>query len=167
MKQILICLTMCGLLFSSCSKDEGPESNLSNCEIVLDVVDQNGNDLMDPDTPGSIAGNEIWIEYKGETYPLINPIYGKRNPQPGPVALRYKNVGYGTQIHKLVFGEFSPNSGYKAESFVIHWADGTSDTITFDCYILPEKRDNPAVVNRIYLNGNLYSEDNFNLQIVK
>lgn len=38
--------------------------------VEMDVCDKSGNTLLNPDATGSIVGEEMTIEYNGETYPI-------------------------------------------------------------------------------------------------
>jgi hypothetical protein len=70
----------------------------------------------------------------------------------------------------LLFGEFSADTmdGYHGETIEIDWGDGTSDEIKFDLYVTYMKKGAEAAVHRkIWLNGELQSENQLVVEIVK
>ena len=54
--------------------------------------------------------------------------------------------------YRLAFGEFTPEDDFKNESFTLDWGDGTTDEISFDCYITWKDQD-PTVHKKLFLNG--------------
>lgn len=58
-------------MFVSCKDDEGGIIwDIAPVEVLMDVCDKDGNSLLTPDTPGSVVGEEMTIQYEGKTYPI-------------------------------------------------------------------------------------------------
>lgn len=77
LKQIIMALVaVLPLTFMvSCSDDDdgdGPEKgvmwDIYPVDIIIDIVDAQGNNLLDPDVPGNIVGQELTVDYEGKTY---------------------------------------------------------------------------------------------------
>ncbi len=129
--------------------------DFTNYEFFISVINESGENLLDPETKGNLLDGGVWITYKGETYNMkeVQSINTRYLP-PSPLSLRYypKNENNSNSLI-LGFGEFSPTENYKREEFTIHWEDGTNDKIEFDCYIIWEDDCEPEVQKALYLNG--------------
>ena len=87
--------------------------------------------------------NKTYVEHRGTTYPVIqfgDKDFGyhtdeikSRYNMPYPCALRLFRTDKGRYV--LAFGEFGPEEQYKNETFIIHWGDGSSNTISFNLYL--------------------------------
>lgn len=137
-------------------KDDFVLTDSNNYNIRVLVTDASGNNLLDPKTPHNLLKEEIKVIYRGKEFKRMNANQPEtRFNMPAPLALRtrlYTLSGDSDKQFMLVFGEFSP-SGYHDESFTIHWADGTEDTIKFDLYITWESKNDLDVHFTSYLNG--------------
>lgn len=142
--------------------------------VSIDVHNANGDNLLDPDFENNILDNNIHIDYGGEAYPVNERIdeYYTRAIKPHWYGLVLdSHPGYGSG--KLLFGEFGTTNapgGYHGETFSIHWGDGTSDRVSFDLYITWQGRGNkrvPTVHKKLWLNGELQSDNSLLVEIVK
>ncbi|MDR3235237.1 MAG: hypothetical protein LBT48_00720 [Prevotellaceae bacterium] len=148
--------------------------DFANYSVYFNVVNEAGHNLLDTATVGNIVGSNITVDYQGQTFKPES--WDESTPDtkatmPMPLALRVEySDHFGVTL--LSFGEFSPDhhsdnkSGYKGETFIIDWGDGTKDTVKFDLYIT-WKKCNPTVHKSLYLNDKLYPDDSFLITIVK
>ncbi len=149
MKKTLICLLILTLI-CSCSKIW----DYPTYDITM-LVDKEGvGSLLDPDYAENILNDNVTVEYDGQTYEMV--VLDTRANAPRWQGLRVRN-------ENLKFGEFSPEADYRGETFIIHWGDGTSDEVKFDLYVKGRKN----VVQRIWLNGKLASDNSLVVRIVK
>ncbi|WP_294081360.1 hypothetical protein [Proteiniphilum sp. UBA5384] len=133
-----------------------------NYEFFISVVNESGENLLDPETENNLLDGGVWITYKDKTYDIveIQPIE-TRATMPEPLSLRhYPEDEENPRSLLLGFGEFSPTDEHKREEFTIHWEDGTSDKVAFDCYITGSNC-NPKVQKALYLNDKLISNKEY------
>lgn len=124
---------LCVLVGCSKESDEGdmPLGDVFPFSIQIVVQDAAGNDLLDPETPNSIAGNTIKAIYKGEEYIRQSPDTWIPTMTPDPVFWGLR-TGKGEKRYFLSFGEFDSLKAYTDETFYLDWGDGSApDTITF------------------------------------
>ncbi len=151
-----------GALFVFCSC-EPRIWDFNNPDICIFVKNDKGDNLFDADVEGNILDYDITVDYNGETYSISHT----RATHARWLGLRveaYNNILDDTPV--LKFGEFKTTSGsdsYHGEKFTINWGDGTSDEVKFDLYI--QGRHN--VKKKIWLNGELRSENSLDVTIVK
>ncbi len=163
------------LVFTGC--DDGGDNmiwDFNNYDVVVFLKSSDGKNLLDRDTEGNIVGNEITVEYGGETYRLNEP--RTRDNLARWQGLRIENYyGYrgddGTPA--LMFGEFKTSTeGHRGEKFTIDWGDGTKSEITFDLYLTWTRNrdkgyDTPTTHRKIWLDGELQSEYSLTTVITK
>lgn len=153
MKKLFIILIL-PLVFSVCTK----KWDIVPGTISIIVKNATGDNLLDPDFEGNILDNEIYVEYDGETYTLDeNAVETRAIP-----AIWY-GLRYAEAAKRLWFGQFSTGADYRGEIFTINWGDGTSDEIKFDLFT----RGSHNVKKKIWLNGELQSENDLVVTIVK
>ncbi|WP_280749285.1 hypothetical protein [Parabacteroides sp. PF5-9] len=135
--------------------------DFTNYSIALDIVDKQGNSLVDPDVEGSIWSKNFVVKYGTKEF---NNLLKTRLLLPEELGLR---LFYDKDLERtlLTFGEFDPFN-YKGETFTIDWGDDTKDEIMFDLYMTWKKYD-PIIHKSIYLNGDLYSDQSLFVRIVK
>lgn len=133
-------------------------------DICFLVANEAGENLMDPEVEGNLLDEDIYVVYKGETYPM-NAAATRANP-PRWQGLRAEKHSYQDPTIMLKFGEFSPEGDHKGETFTIHWGDGTDDTVKFDLYTT-WVACKPTVHKKLWLNGELTSKDEFTIHVVK
>jgi hypothetical protein len=155
------------VLVAALSVSCGKTWDLVNPDVCCFVRNADGENLLDPATEGNILDNEITVDYNGETYGM-NGNAGTRASHEVWYGLRvepYNDFSDDTPV--LKFGEFrstSHDSGsYRGETLTINWGDGTSDEIKFDLYV----KGSHNVKQKIWLNGELQSEDSLEVTIVK
>lgn len=155
MKKKSIFLGLPLALFALTACEDEPEEFLIwdfTCySMEMEVSDEAGNDLLDPANADNILGDSIRVLYNGEIYSLDTASITTRFNMPQPLALRYYQ-DYDTHKYRLAFGEFTPEDDFKNESFTLDWGDGTTDEISFDCYITWKDQD-PTVHKKLFLNG--------------
>lgn len=101
--------------------------------VSVSVVDAQGNDLLDPQTPDAFDVSEINAIYKEKIYECNKDATGLRSKAYMPYFYglqSYRNDYYGLYI--LSFGEFNGAESYTNESVTIVWPDGSSDKISFN-----------------------------------
>ncbi|MDR1225875.1 MAG: hypothetical protein LBK47_03130 [Prevotellaceae bacterium] len=140
--------------------------------VFFDVMDAEGNNLLDSATVNNILNDSITVLYKNKTYSIATcdekQGYATKAIKPEPLALRLIYHGYYEKM-MLSFGEFGPSSynlGYHGETFTISWGDGREDEVKFDLYIT-WKKCKPTVHTVLYFNNKLYSKESFLITIVK
>ena len=84
-----------------------------------------------------------YVEHRGLKYPVIQ--FGDKDYwyHTDTIQTRYNlPVKWALRLHKtkngerlLTFGEFGPVEHYKNETFTINWADGTTNTVSFNLYL--------------------------------
>ena len=155
-------------LLKSCDDDEGGNIiwDIVPSDIVVHVVDHNGNNLLLPETPGYINPEEVAIEYKGKTYEYVNtseleyPCYYTHSTQDnGTRAILCTwyglHEGHNADDPTLNIGQLAPEDDYRNEQFDIIWPDGRRDRIGFDLFFIwKNDRTDFLYIKNLYLNGN-------------
>ncbi len=118
--------------------------------LFMTVQDAEGNDLLNPETNGTIADQAIKAIYKGETYEKDAKVVTK-------AYLAYF-TGLQTQknnkgVYYLTFGEFNGDDTFKNEEVTIEWHDGTTDVIRFSSKLSWKSRKEPVFDREFLLNG--------------
>ncbi len=128
-----------GLIFISCSSDkENDEPSIhypdEDIELYLNIVDSQGNNLLDDKNPNNILSQDINLIFRGRKYPLmtIEDIYEKYvvtsdNPLDGFLGLCYltePNEDYPITKPIILAGKF-PLPVWTNLKFEISWGDGT------------------------------------------
>jgi hypothetical protein len=159
-------------MFIACG--EGEEKTpiwdvMSAVDVVISVENANGNNLLDPDYEGNII-DDITIEQDDKVYTIkqagTDSLATRALPPPQWYGLRLFYDQHSSET-VLLFGEFGRCHG---KTFTINWGDGTSDEIMFDFYVEMEGRkkdQEPHVYLKIWLNGELQSDDSLVVTIVK
>lgn len=146
---------------ASCDNNDLPPDDViwdfACYSIQLQASDKDGNDLLAPDVLQQIPYDSLYVEYDGKKYYRDTATVETRYAMPMKLALRY---GEYKGKYILAFGEFTPCDNYEQEPFTIHWGDGRSDQIAFDCFITWKKGD-PTVHQTVYLNGEWYKDDDY------
>lgn len=159
-------------LFGSCENDDDIIWDFPCYSASIYPVDvKTGISLLDPEYSDNAFEQNINVEYNGKIYPVT---IDSRANIPMPLALRYKdydwywnnekNCAEWVTSHHLEFGEFSPSMDYHGEEFTIHWGDGTSNKVRFDCYIVWRSKTKPKVVEALWLDGVLQDDWAFTIR---
>lgn len=70
----LFAVALVAMTLSSCSNDDDDDDIIWDFipeEITLEITDANGNNLLDPAVENNIVGENITLDYKGETYDIL------------------------------------------------------------------------------------------------
>ncbi len=146
-----MCLTACdiNLIDPDCDKIW----DFTPMNITFSVSDDDGNDLLDPESELNIL-DRITVQYNGGEYSV-----GEFDGSPNTRAYMPRWEGLYTRYSEyegrwlLHFGEFSPDFGdHHNDKMTIDWGNGTKDQISFDFYVT-YKRCDPTVHRRFRVNG--------------
>lgn len=121
-------------LMAGCEKEDvvGVDGDVTPVEIIIRVTDAHGNDLLNPNTSGTIFYNKISAIYKGKVYSMDTSYMNKsRYLMPTFYGLKWQKSDYKDE-YLLYFGEFDGTENFQNEEIIIDWNDGTKDTICFD-----------------------------------
>ena len=128
----LIVLGVLSAILGSCKNENGRIWDINPICIYFTLTGENGEDLLDPSTPGSYAALPITATYEETTYL-------KDDPSHDPTSRAYLAIMKGIQTQKMyngryaiVFGELDGEETYKNAQVHMDWADGTkADVVTF------------------------------------
>ena len=142
-------------------------------DVMIHVVNANGDNLLSPETPGCIMPEEVEAIYNGKVYEYRYTFVVDGKPVPykpfaindTPDSEKTREIsatwyglhdGYsGNDLEPTInFGTFDPTVGYRNEEFEVVWPDGSRDRIAFDLFVDWTDKDNPQYVKNLYLNGN-------------
>ena len=165
LKQFFCLLASCMLVFgfTACEKDgpaEGAIWDFSPINFYFTLTGENGEDLLNPATPGSYAGLNITATYEDKTYE--KDVF-EDNKVPYSRAYFAHLFGiYTTQLedgrYALCFGELDGADTYKDATLTLQWGDGTTDVVTFSSKLKWKGHD--PVINRSFkLNGTEVAKD--------
>ena len=132
----LLACCMLALSFTACEKD-GPEEGVIwdfyPIQIYFTLTGDNGEDLLDPSTPGTYAGLNITATYGDKTYET--DVFEDNKIPYGRAYLAHLFGIYTTQLkdgrYALCFGELDGAETYKDATLTLNWGDGTTDVVTF------------------------------------
>lgn len=165
LKQFFCLLASCMLAFgfTACEKDgpaEGAIWDFYPINFYFTLTGENGEDLLNPATPGSYAGLNITATYEDKTYE--KDVF-EDNKVPYSRAYFAHLFGiYTTQLqdgrYALCFGELNGDDTYKDATLTLQWGDGTTDVITFSSK-LKWKGHDPVIKRSFKLNGKEVAKD--------
>ena len=165
LKQFFCLLASCMLAFgfTACEKDgpaEGAIWDFSPINFYFTLTGENGEDLLNPATPGSYAGLNITATYEDKTYEK-DVFEGRRIPYSRAYFAHLFGI-YTTKLedgrYALCFGELNGDDTYKDATLTLQWGDGTTDVITFSSKLKWKGHD--PVINRSFkLNGKEVAKD--------
>ena len=168
LKKLFYLLTGCILTIciSSCQEDgpaEGAIWDFSPINFHFTLTGENGEDLLNPATPGTYAGISISATYNEKTY--VKDIFENNNVPYGRAYFANLFGIYTTQMkdgrYALVFGELDGADKYENETITLDWGDGTKDVITFSSRIKWKGHD-PKGIRTFKLNGEVVAENTIN-----
>lgn len=165
LKQFFGLLASCMLTFgfTACEKDgpaDGAIWDFYPINFYFTLTGENGEDLLNPATPGSYAGLNITATYEDKTYE--KDVF-EDNKIPYSRAYFAHLFGiYTTKLedgrYALCFGELDGSDTYKDATLTLQWGDGTTDVITFSSKLKWKGHD--PVINRSFkLNGKEVAKD--------
>ena len=165
LKQFFCLLASCMLAFgfTACEKDgpaEGTIWDFSPINFYFTLTGENGEDLLNPATPGSYAGLNITATYEDKTYEK-DVFEDNKVPYSRDYFAHLFGI-YTTQLedgrYALCFGELDGADTYKDATLTLQWGDGTTDVITFSSK-LKWKGHNPKINRSFKLNGKEVAKD--------
>ena len=160
MKTKYFFLGIVSLVLFSCDGIFGDRKiwDISPVEYIVQVVNTNGVDLLNPDNPSSIAASGIKVQYNGKEYEC--------NKEQSAVNTKaYMPRFYGLKVQKnpyipggtnyfLYFGELDGAKSYSNEEITIMWGDGSSDKVKFNRKFRWKINGDPDISEEWFLNGN-------------
>ena len=159
----LLACCMLALSFTACEEDgpaEGAIWDFYPINLYFTLTGENGEDLLNPSTPGTYAGMSITATYGDKTY--IKDVFEGNNIPYGRAYLAHMFGIYTTQLNNgryaLCFGELDGADTYKDATLTLNWGDGTTDVVTFSSKLKWKGHD--PVINRSFkLNGTQVAKD--------
>ena len=159
----LLASYMLVLGFTACEKDGAAEGSIWDfypISFFFTLTGENGEDLLNPATPGNYAGLKITATYENKTYE--KDVFESNKIPYGRAILAELYGIYTTQLedgrYALCFGELDGADTYKDAIITLQWGDGTTDVITFSSKLKWKGHD--PVINRSFkLNGTEVAKD--------
>ena len=156
----LLAACLCAISFQACNYENGKIYDFTPITIQLTLTGENGEDLLNPNTPGTYAGLPTIATYGDETYRKdvfedgLRP-HGRAYFAPlyGIYTVQLKDGRYA-----LEFGELDSADEYKNKKLTIEWGNGTKDVITFSSK-LRWKFGKPVFNRSFKLNGEEVAKD--------
>lgn len=151
-----LCL-LCGVAsFVACSNDNEPESgniiyDFNPINLIVFVEDAEGNDLLNPATPGSIAEQGIVAFYQDIAYRKDSVV-----KQTKDYYARFMGLQTGVNEsgrYYLTVGEFDGSENVQDAKVTIDWNDGTKDELSYSNKITYNQKGEATVDRAFYLNG--------------
>ena len=168
MKKLLFTLvaTVMIPLFISCDKEENDDFvvvDFMPIEFLIHIVNEKGEDLLNPDTKGSIVDEDIRMIYNGKEYSLqedtqknatryyLPTFYGLRVSQ-----IQYEESPYHNKYF-LYIGEFDGAVDCENCTVKVIWGDSSCDTFSYSNKM---KRDKKGIhsIRHFYHNGKLQED---------
>lgn len=160
---MMLSAAACGLVACSDNNDEVDMIwDFAPISLYVEVQDKAGNDLLNPDTEGSIAHQGIKVTVRGKTYEkdsLANDILHSRAYLAVFTGMQTRQKSDGTFY--LEIGEFFGDDNVENETAIIDWNDGTKDTLSFSNNLTWPSKNEPAIDRHFYLNGKENGQEAF------
>ena len=159
---MLIALVAMFVGLTACEEEDGGMIyDFAPIEIHFTLTGENGEDLLDPATPGTYADLPVKATFRGKTYE--KDVFDKLLP---PQSRAYLAILYGiytTRLMKdgryaLAFGELDGSDTYENETIILEWGDGSVDEIKFSSRI-KWKNGKPKGIRTFKLNGEEVAKD--------
>ena len=140
-------------MLSGCKKDDGTTKiwDINPVTVSVTATDTQGNDLLNPQTPGALEVGKIKALYKGEEYACDEKLAASKAVLPCFYGLKTEKSALG--ICLLRFGELEGAQSYTNESVTIIWPDGSSDQISFNRDFRWKANGDPEIKEKWFLNG--------------
>ncbi len=142
--------------------------DIAPIDVQIYVNNADGENLIDPDeTEGTLDITKITAEWEGETYSVSTEESGPQTKYylPHFCGLTVNADSFGKW--RLCFGELDGQENMDNRKLVIHWGDGSSDTITIFNKFKWKANGDPSITRRFYLNGEKLSSDIATFKLVK
>lgn len=124
--------------------DEGPKPghiwSVPSIEFMFQVLDKDGRDLLNPNTPGSYAGAKITATFRDTVYTKDYPVHLEEgrdhdlhDGQFFPTIMYGLGSGRGSysEEYYITFDGLPQRNNYENEKIFFAWPDGSKDSITF------------------------------------
>lgn len=108
----------------------GPDNiwAVPSISFIFHVLDEDGKDLLNPDTRDDVASNRITATFREKEYVLNDSVYADTD-------LPFKGLRKHQQLYNdlfyLTFGELDGMEAYEDEELVLDWGNGQKDVVTF------------------------------------
>ena len=165
MKDYFYLLAYCilALGFTACEKD-GPAPDttydFSPINMYFTLTGENGEDLLNPATPGSYAGLNITATYEDKTYE--KDVFEDNKVPYGRAYFAQLFGIYTTQLedgrYALCFGELDGAHTYNDATLTLNWGEGSTDEVTFSSKLKRSGHD-PYFIRSFKLNGTQVAKD--------
>lgn len=153
-RYLLLGVVALGLLSCEKIRNEGKIWDIGPVEFLVQVVDANGVDMLNPDNDNSFKINEIKALYGGKEYDC------NATDTTSPPTKAYLPRFYGLQVRKTIngfyilrFGELEGAKSYSNEELTLLWGDGSSDIIKFNRKFRWKFNGDPESSEEWFLNG--------------
>lgn len=160
----LLAYSLIAIGFTACQEDgpaKGTTWDFYPIEFRFTLTGENGEDLLNPATPGTYAGLKITATYDGETY-VKDAFKDNKVPYRSRAILAQLYGIYTIQLdngqYALQFGELNGDDTYEDATITLDWGDGTRDVITFSSR-LKWKGHDPVFKRSYKLNGEEVDKD--------
>ncbi len=141
------------LLLASCNDTIW---DIAPVEYHVQVLDAEGRDLLNPETPGAIDHQAVEVIYDGKSYTLQETSTQEYLPYFYGLAIGYY---YPADGYRLIFGELEGAKSYDNQQLLIRWGDGTEDVVSFTRKYRTKCNGSPKIDETWYLNGERYSKE--------
>lgn len=155
---LLLLFTFCCINFTACETENNENDDeefaiwdFAPIVLYISVQDEQGYDLLNPDTQGSIASNDIKATFRGNIYEKDALIAQTRFYMPTFGGLQTGITKKGKYF--LTFGELSGTSTFDNEEVIIDWGDNTQDVLTFSNKLTWKSKNEPVINRNFCLNG--------------
>lgn len=157
---------MLALLLGACGKKgENPEPpivDFTPINLVIEVLDADGNDLVNPNHPNTIVKSSVRAEIEGKFFELRSWVDARESRKPTKDVLRYYlpmwyGLSYAEQRAEgrpwvLVIGEFDGSESITRE-VKLHWEDGTTSLLKYSNSVRLNAKGFHSIERHYYLDG--------------
>ena len=144
-----------------CAKEKGPElwdMETVPLEVKIAVIDEGGNNILDPTKASKISSNVIKATFKGRTY---------ERDKAAVAGISLSTVVDENKVPAiLVFGQISGAQKLEDEPLTIDWGDGTETTITLYNTFTWVENASPKFERHIFYDGKDWTDKPF-VQVMK
>ncbi len=165
---LTVAAAICASVSSCASVGDDVIWDIAPIEVQVYVNNADGENLIDPDNAeGTLDLGKITAEWEGVTYSIASEESGVKPMAYRPVfsGLTVSTDSFGKW--RLCFGELDGEDNIDNKKLVIHWGDGSSDTITIFNKFKWKANGDPSITRRFYLNGEKQSSDIATFKLVK
>ena len=104
-------------------------------KFYIMLFNEDGKDLLNPDTKNDVASNRVTATLRGVEYVMDDPVYADTCSV--FKGLRKNKQKYGDKFY-LTLGEFDGKENYEDEELVLDWGNGRKDVIVFTSKMVME-----------------------------